>query len=207
MNSQLRKLATLVGLTLSLVFMRGGTFESAAPTKSDPFAVVNLFFSGVSVGRDAGANLSQTLGFSQPNSVVRGKIPGRYAVGTKPQVPLELRAFVPIVSFQPDGELPVELPPIAQEVWVPNYGEGTVGVLNTATNTVTTIPIPLLEGETPCSASGTTCPEGVVLDGGFAYVTLDQAARVVKIDTATHTVVGSISVAERGDPIIFKGPG
>jgi YVTN family beta-propeller protein len=96
-----------------------------------------------------------------------------------------------------------------QEIYVPNYGDGTLSVVNTATNGVThTISIPVDAGDTACPASGVTCPEAVVLseDRLFAFVSLDASERVAVIDTTTKTVVRQIAVTRREDPQIFRGP-
>jgi YVTN family beta-propeller protein len=96
-----------------------------------------------------------------------------------------------------------------QEIYVPNYGDGTVSVLNIATNSVThTISIPVDAGDTACPASGVTCPEAVVLsqDGLFAFVSLDASERVAVIDTTTKMVARQIAVTRREDPQIFRGP-
>ena len=68
----------------------------------------------------------------------------------------------------------------AQNAYIPNEADGTVLVIDTATNTVTTI------------AVGTN-PVGVAVtpDGSKVYVTNQRSNNVSVIDTATNTVIGS----------------
>lgn len=95
----------------------------------------------------------------------------------------------------------------AQDIWVPNYGDGTVSKIDVAKNKVTkTIPIP---GDcTPDPAFNRACAEGIVFsaDGSRAYVSLDGSDKVAVINTKSQKVT-LIDVTQRFDTLAFRGPG
>jgi gliding motility-associated-like protein len=75
-------------------------------------------------------------------------------------------------------------PQAAGVAYIPNYGDGTVSVLNTSTNAVVaTIPVGLN-------------PYGVTigLGGGTVYVTNEGSNTVSEINTATNTVTATIPI-------------
>lgn len=105
----------------------------------------------------------------------------------------------------------------AQDIYTANYGDGTVSVVDVATQSVeATVVIPgdctfdpANPGPDPDNPDLTrACPEAVVMsqNGDFAYVALDGSSTVAMIDTATFDVT-LIDVAPRFDPLIFRAPG
>jgi YVTN family beta-propeller protein len=77
---------------------------------------------------------------------------------------------------------PAEAAPLA---YVVNSGDGTVSVIDTATNTVVGIPIPV--GREPFGVA-------VIPDGKHAYVANRGSNNVSVIDTATNMVVATVVV-------------
>ena len=77
---------------------------------------------------------------------------------------------------------PAEAAPFA---YVANGGDGTVSVIDTATNTVVGIPIPV--GREPFGVD-------VTPDGNHAYVANAGSNNVSVIDTATNLVVATVVV-------------
>ena len=69
--------------------------------------------------------------------------------------------------------------------YVANEGDGTVSVIDTATNTVVGIPIPV--GREPSGVA-------VTPDGKHAYVANRGSKNVSAIDTATNMVVATVAV-------------
>jgi YVTN family beta-propeller protein/VCBS repeat-containing protein len=82
------------------------------------------------------------------------------------------------VAFSPDGSF----------AYVPNYGSGTVSVIDTATHTIIDAD-PVAPGGDPIAVG--SGPYGVAFspDGSVAYVTNAISDTVSVIDTATHTVI------------------
>jgi len=84
----------------------------------------------------------------------------------------------------------------AQDVWVPDYSDGTVSVVDPATNSVSTVDL-----------SGYS-PEGVAFSmlGDTAVVSLDVSDQVAIVDTGTHGATFA-TVTPRFDPDVFRQPG
>src|SRR5580704_7404011 len=82
--------------------------------------------------------------------------------------------------------------------YVVNSGDGTVSVIDTATNTVVGLPIPV--GREPFGVD-------VTPDGKHAYVTNRSSNNVSVIDTASNTVAATVAVGNtpRGIAIARDG--
>jgi YVTN family beta-propeller protein len=103
---------------------------------------------------------------------------------------LILIALVSLVGF-------VSASPFA---YIPNEGNGTVSVIDIATNSVVTT--------IPDGAGSSSDPMGVAIspDGSKAYVTNNGANSVSVIDTATNTVQAVIDVGTTPFGIMVAGP-
>jgi YVTN family beta-propeller protein len=94
----------------------------------------------------------------------------------------------------------VAVSPDGSKVYVVNEGSGSVSVIDTATNTVTTIPV----GQSPKGVA-------VTPDGSKVYVVNEGSSSVSVIDTATNTVIPTgTSLTGLDRPVSFGafiGPG
>src|SRR5215813_9410586 len=83
-------------------------------------------------------------------------------------------------------------PSLAQNAYITNAHDNTVSVIDTATNTLVGLPIPV--GDFPFGVA-------VSPDGSKVYVANANSSTVSVIDTATNMVVGTIPVGHIPDGV------
>ena len=101
-----------------------------------------------------------------------------------------------VVSTTGVGTTPDSIVYDGAKVWVTNYSSGTVSVVSSSGQLLTTIAIP----------GSPSNPEGITFDGQFIWVANDSGANsVTKINATSATIVGTYQVGRAPDALAFDG--
>jgi YVTN family beta-propeller protein len=105
-----------------------------------------------------------------------------------------------IVSATGVGSNPDSLVYDGANAWVTNYNSGSVSVVSSSGQLLTTIPIP---GATTIPGSPSN-PEGMAFDGRYVWVA-NQYDSVTKIDAQSRTIIGTYPVGRAPQAVAFDG--